>query len=56
MSLSGKGSIRKAVCLLLSLALFSGSGQAQERGRPALSTNLLYDAVAIPNIGVELSL
>ena len=44
--------LHRAVCALL-LLLASVTGKAQNL---ALKTNLLYDAVLIPNIGVEVSL
>ena len=44
--------LHRAVCALL-LLLASATGKAQNL---ALKTNLLYDAVLIPNIGVEVSL
>ena len=44
--------LHRAVCALL-LLLASATGKAQNL---ALKTNLLYDAVLIPNVGVEVSL
>ena len=44
--------LHRAVCALL-LLLASTTGKAQNL---ALKTNLLYDAVLIPNVGVEVSL
>ena len=44
--------LHRAVCALL-LLLASATGKAQSL---ALKTNMLYDAVLIPNVGVEVSL
>lgn len=44
--------LHRAVCALL-LLLASATGKAQSL---ALKTNMLYDAVLVPNVGVEVSL